>query len=161
MKKEEQFIKLVTENKATIYTVCYMFSQHREEVDDLFQDVLINLWRGFDKFRGESAISTWIWRVSLNTCITSISKLKKGNRELNAEADPILDEGVENGQQIKQLYERIRQLGPIDRGIVLLWLEGMSYEEIAQVIGTSVKNISVRLYRIKQELKRLSNTNNE
>lgn len=157
MKREEQFTKLVSENKATIYTVCYMFSQQREEVDDLFQEVLINLWRGFEKFRGESSPSTWIWRVSLNTCITAINRLSRRKPKLNTEPDPILDENIESGRQIKELYERIRQLGPIDRGIVLLWLEGMSYEEIAQIIGTSVKSISVRLYRIKQELKRLSN----
>ena len=75
--KETEFAQIVKEHKNTIYTVCYMFSKDSDEVADLFQEVLINLWRGFEKFRGESSVSTWVWRVSFNTCITFERKKKR------------------------------------------------------------------------------------
>ena len=87
--KEIEFSRLVKEHKDTIYTVCYMFSQDKDEVNDLFQDVLINLWKGYGSFRGESKLDTWIWRVSLNTCISADRKKKKAGQRvpLDMEAD--------------------------------------------------------------------------
>ena len=110
---EREFEKMIREHKGTIYTVCYMFSSDRDEVADLFQEILINLWRGSGTFRGDSALNTWIWKVSLNTCIS------------------------------------------FDRAIVLLWLENLSYEEIGQIVGITPKNVSVRLVRIKEQLKKM------
>ena len=108
---------MVREHKGTIYTVCYMFSKDEEEVADLFQDILINLWKGFANFRGESSPRTWIYRVSQN---------------------------------------RISRLGPFDRAIVLLWLENLSYDEIGAIVGITAKNVSVRLVRIREQLKNMS-----
>ena len=71
---EKEFARIVREHKTTIYTVCYMFSKDKEEVEDLFQEVLIAMWRGFDSFRGESALRSWIYRISLNTCISADRK---------------------------------------------------------------------------------------
>ena len=79
---DREFEKLVRENKSTIYSVCYMFSKNTEEVDDMFQEVLINIWKGLSNFRGESKISTWLWRISLNTCIT-YDRLKKRNSKIS------------------------------------------------------------------------------
>lgn len=74
---EIDFARIVREHKGTIYTVCYMFSKDEEEVADLFQDILVNLWKGYAKFRGDSSVRTWIYRVSLNTCISADRKKKK------------------------------------------------------------------------------------
>ena len=154
-----QFAQIVKENKSTIYTVCYMFSKDPDEVDDLFQETLINLWRGFTSFKGQSDIATWIWRVSLNTCISSERKKKaRQSAELSAGLQ-LFGGSASDGdnRQIQMLHKRISRLQPFDRAIVLLWLENMSYDEIASIVGISVKNVSVRLFRIKEELKKMSN----
>ena len=154
---ETAFEQVIKQHKSTIYTVCLMFSKDSDEVNDLFQEVLINLWKGFEGFEGRSDIGTWIWRVSFNTCISSERKKKKlGTVPLTMEIN-LFEDKDEDTRQVQMLYKRIHQLKPFDRAIVLLWLEGMSYEEIAAIVGITVKNVSVRLYRIKEELKRMSN----
>lgn len=156
-KAESEFAQIVKEHKSTIYTVCYMFSKDSDEVADLFQEVLINLWRGFEKFRGESSISTWVWRVSFNTCITDERKKRRRvTVPLTMDID-LFDDTDEDTRQIQRLYDRIQRLKPFDRAIVLLWLDNLSYEEIGAIVGISTKNVSVRLYRIREELKRMSN----
>ncbi len=156
-KLEQEFTKMVKEYRKTIYTVCYFFSDNPTEVDDLFQEVLINLWKGYPKFRGDSSVKTWIWRVSLNTCCT----VQRGKRRLIPtipilESD-ILPESEEPGRQLKQLYERINKLELFDRAIILLWLESMSYDEIAAIVGLTASAVTVRLFRIKEQLKSMSN----
>jgi RNA polymerase sigma-70 factor (ECF subfamily) len=152
-----EFEKIIHENKSTIYSVCYMFSEDADEVDDLFQEVLINLWKGFGSFKGESKVKNWIWRVSFNTCFSQNRKKKDINKVPLTMDINLFDETDEDNQQIQMLYRRIHRLKPFDRAIVLLWLEGMHYEEIAAIVGISVKNVSVRLYRIKEELKKSPN----
>ena len=154
---ENAFEQVVKQHKSTIYTVCLMFSKDSDEVNDLFQEVLINLWKGFGGFEGRSDISTWIWRVSFNTCISSERKKKKHSTiPLTMEIN-LFEDTDEDTRQVQMLYKRIHQLKPFDRAIVLLWLENMSYEEIAAIVGITVKNVSVRLYRIKEQLKQMSN----
>lgn len=154
---EAEFAQIVKENRSTIYTVCYMFSKDPDEVGDLFQETLINLWRGFASFMGKSEVSTWIWRVSLNTCISSERKKKLRRTEPLSMELNVFDSRDEDNRQIQMLHSRIHRLQPFDRAIVLLWLENLSYEEIASIVGISVKNVSVRLFRIKEELKKMSN----
>ena len=140
---EREFETMIREHKGTIYTVCYMFSND-------------NLWRGSGTFRGDSALNSWIWKVALNTCITQDRKKKRGLRTepLSMDID-LFDEQAEDTRQIGLLRERIGKLGPFDRAIVLLWLENLSYEEIGQIVGISPKNVSVRLVRIKEQLKKM------
>ena len=154
---ETEFAQIVKENKSTIYTVCYMFSKDPEEVNDLFQETLINMWRGFASFKGRSSMSTWVWRVTLNTCISSDRKKKLHRTEPLTMELNMFDGHDKDNRQIQMLHQRISRLQPFDRAIVLLWLENMSYEEIASIVGISVKNVSVRLFRIKEELKKMSN----
>lgn len=153
---ERQFADIVRQHKSSIYSVCYMFAKDADEADDLFQEVLINLWKGMDSFRQESKISTWIWRVSFNTCISADRK-KKRKKEVRLSMDVNLFESPdEDSRQIRMLHERIHRLQPFDRAIVMLWLEGISYEEIGAIVGISVKNVSVRLVRIKEMLKQMN-----
>ena len=156
--KEIEFTDIVKRHKNTIYTVCYLFSKDQDEVNDLFQETLINLWRGFDTFKGQCNVKTWIWRVSLNTCLTFERKKKRHVETipLSMEINLFTDTDDET-KQIQQLYRRINKLGVVDRAIILLWLENMSYEEIGQIIGISTKNVSVKLVRIKEQLKKMSN----
>ena len=155
--KEREFSRIVREHKSEIYTVCYMFSKDSDEVADLYQDILIKLWGGFDGFRGESSVKTWIWRVALNTCISDDRKKKRRGEKvaLTVDIDPFEDKD-EKALQVKQLYSRINQLGLVDRSIVLLWLEALSYEEIGAIVGISAKNVSVKLVRIREQLMKMS-----
>ena len=155
---EKEFAQVVREHKTTIYTVCYMFSADREEVEDLFQEALIALWRGFSSFRGESNIRSWIYRVALNTCISS--ERKKRRRDESVRLDMSIDlftDTDDDSRQAQMLRQRIGKLGVFDRAIVLLWLENLSYEEIGAIVGITAKNVSVRLVRIREQLKNMSN----
>ena len=155
---ELQFTKMVKEYRKTIYTVCYFYSKDTEEVNDLYQEILINLWKGFEKFRGESSLKTWIWRVSLNTCNNQERKKKSSVQTipLSIDIDLYNDDDVQS-KQIQMLYDRINRLDIFDRAIILLWLENMSYQDIADVVGISLSNVTTRLFRIKEQLKSMSN----
>ena len=156
---ECEFEQMVRTHRSTIYTVCYMFSNDQDEVADLFQEVLIGLWKSFPSYEERGDVRSWIYRVSLNVCI-SIDRKKRRNKTvpLTMDIDPYEEvETNQNSRQMDQLRRRIAKLGQFDRAIILLWLENMSYDEIAAVMGISVKNVSVRLYRIKEELKNMSN----
>ncbi len=154
---ERQFAQTVAEHKSTIYTVCYMFSQDADEVNDLFQEVLVNLWKGFEGFEHRSDVKTWIYRVALNTCI-SLDRKKRRKAEDRLVMDiNLFEDRDEDTRQVDLLHKRISRLQPFDRAIVLLWLEDLSYEEIGQIVGISTKNVSVRLFRIREQLKRMSN----
>ena len=162
---ERQFAQTVAEHKSTIYTVCYMFSKDADEVNDLFQEVLVNLWKGFESFEHRSDIRTWVYRVALNTCISLDRKKKRaiplfrggGNEERLTLGINLFEDRDEDTRQVDMLHKRISKLQPFDRAIVLLWLENLSYEEIGQIVGITAKNVSVRLYRIREQLKQMSN----
>ena len=155
---ELKFTQTIREHKGTIYTVCYMFSNNPQEVADLFQEILINLWKGFTKLRSDSNVRTWIYRVSLNTCISSERKKSRNKDTLPLKMDiNLFDDSDEDSKQVQMLRARISKLGPFDRAIVLLWLENLSYDEIGAIVGISAKNVSVRLVRIKDQLKKMSN----
>ncbi|MBO5443971.1 MAG: sigma-70 family RNA polymerase sigma factor [Muribaculaceae bacterium] len=148
------FERLVMEQKSTIYSVCYMFTDTRTDADDLFQEVLICLWKGFDSFRGDSNIRSWVYRVSMNTCISYKRKKRVKTVPLDLSPD-VLDNNSPQGKQASMLHARISRLEPFDRAIVLLWLENLPYDEIAAITGISAKNVGVRLLRIKEKLKSL------
>lgn len=151
--KEQQFEELVKQYKRTIYTVCYMFSHDNEEINDLFQEILIRLWLGFDQFENRSSANTWIYRIALNTAINCDKRGKRQQQTvpLSTDIDPY-DPQDDPLEQIRQLYTIINRLDVMDRGIVLLWLEGVSYDEIAAITGITVANVGVKLHRIKEKL---------
>ncbi len=156
--KEQQFTDIIKKHERTIYTVCHMFSDDKDEVNDLYQDILVRLWQGFDAFEGKSDIKTWIYRVSLNYCINFSHKQKRQRERLSFGGGlPADGSSLERNLQVKQLYKRINALGLVDRSVVLLWLEGLSYDEIGAILGISVKNVSFKLVRIKEKLKKMSN----
>lgn len=156
MIQEQEFSELVHRHKSTIYTVCYMFSKDNDEVQDLFQDILANLWTGFGSFRGESQQKTWVWRVALNTCI-SVERKKKSRQQaaqLSMDIDLYADDDNDS-LQVQALHKRINSLGLVDRAIILLWLEDMSYDEIGAIMGITSKHVGVKLFRIKERLKQI------
>lgn len=163
----KQFEQIVHANKSTIYSVCYMFARDAAEADDLFQETLLNLWRGLPAFRQQSNLRTWVYRVSLNTCIShDRRRARRGEHmPLDININLFSDDGDGDGDgggdaataQARMLRSRIQRLDLFDRAIVLLWLEDLSYEEIGAIVGISAKRVSVRLVRIREKLKKMSN----
>ena len=151
--KEKQFEELVKQYKRTIYSVCYMFSRDKEEINDLFQEILVRLWLGFDLFEQRSSVNTWVYRIALNTAINSDkrARLRPQTVPLSTDIDPY-DPQDSSLEQVRQLYALINQLDVMDRGLVLLWLEGIGYDEIAAIMGITVANVGIKLHRIKEKL---------
>lgn len=135
-----------------------MFAESPDETDDMVQEALINLWRGFQK--ADDVCKSWVWRVTMNSCITIDRKKRKRSSEcpLTVDIEDMLHSDENNrNTNVKILYDRIHQLNPFDRAIVMLWLDGMPYDEIGEIIGITTKNVSVRLIRIKEQLKKMNN----
>lgn len=156
MTKEQQFIILIQENEGVIHKITSLYADSREDQKDLFQEVVVQLWTALDRFKNESKVSTWIYRIALNTAITRLRKVKKqvDNEALDLVmfnyAEP---ENQELDHKINALHASIAKLNELDKAIILLVLEDKSYEEISQIIGISVSNVGTRLMRIKQKLK--------
>lgn len=156
MDQEEKFVQVIRENEGIIYKVSSIYAQAREDRLDLYQEIVLQLWKAWKKYRGEAKVSTWMYRVAMNTGITYIRKQKKRAKqvELNAQLlnqgenfDPALEE------RMNLLYRHIESLGKLDKGLILLYLEDRNYEEIAEITGLSKSNVGTRLSRIKQKLK--------
>lgn len=153
--KENKFLEMIRLHKGLLMKVCSLYATDREEIADLYQDVLLNLWRSFEGFRGESKLSTWIYKVALNTAIMNLRKKIQHPlaRQVVPElpADPIDD----SAEDFRILHAAIRELPEMDRAIILLYLEELSGTEISRITGFSEVNIRVRVSRIKSKLKEL------
>ena len=150
---------------AIIIKICKAYTNTQEDFEDYYQEVCLQIWRTKDNFKEQSEWSTWIYRLSLNVCLTLMKKDKKKKlSQFNADELPN-KESVENhtfsDESLNQLYNAIRQLSKIDRAVILLYLEEKSYQEIADIIGTNPNNIGVRIKRIKTRLKKLLTLKNK
>lgn len=153
---ETKFETIVYEHQALIIRVCDIYCNSQPDKDDLFQEIVVNLWKGLSAFKNEAKLSTWIYRVSLNTAISKYKKAKK-NQLLYTDQIPEAtsgdaDQETENSLRINALYKGIDKLKPVEKAIILLYLEERSYQEIADIVGLSKENISVKLVRIKKKL---------
>ncbi|MDR1346564.1 MAG: sigma-70 family RNA polymerase sigma factor [Bacteroidales bacterium] len=154
----EDFIEMLSQNEAVVYKICSFYATQTISRDDLYQETVLALWKGYPKFRSESSITTWIWRIALNCCISVIRTEKKHQQNISlTEVSIPLLESESMQQEIKELYRCIAQLKTFDRTLILLWLEEKPYQEIAEITGLSVANVGTRLKRIKTTLKILSN----
>ncbi|KAA3609773.1 MAG: sigma-70 family RNA polymerase sigma factor [Calditrichaeota bacterium] len=143
---------------AIIIKICRAYTNNQEDFEDYYQEVCLQIWRSRENFRGQSEWSTWIYRLSLNVCLTLLKKKKNNNRHFVSDAVPpelTEDSRAFADESLNQLYAAIRQLSEVDRGVILLYLEEKSYQEIADIIGTNPNNIGVRIKRIKERLKKL------
>ena len=154
---EQEFLDMVRAYERVIYKVCYLYTTPRATLNDLYQDVVLNLWKAFPKFRHECKMSTWVYRIALNTCISFIRKEKNIPEivTLTQEADRSEEED-ETEAMLQQLYRMINRLGELDKSITLLYLEEKSYEEIAEITGLTVTNVATRLNRIKEQLRKMN-----
>ena len=154
---EQEFVTLIQEYERVIYKVCYLYTTPHATLNDLYQEVVINLWKAYPKFRNECKISTWIYRIALNTCISFIRKEKNipETVTLSQIADRI-EETDETQVMLKRLYSMINRLGQLEKSIVLLYLEDKSYEEIAEITGLTLTNVATKLSRIKDKLRKMN-----
>ncbi|MDR1090701.1 MAG: sigma-70 family RNA polymerase sigma factor [Prevotella sp.] len=156
---ERAFIEVIRQHERVIYKVCSFYVSDEFPLADLYQEVICNLWAGFTKFRNECSVSTWIYRVSMNTCISGMRKERnrpKQNVPVAMLAESLVkQESME--ENIQEMYRLINQLKTMEKTIILLYLEERSYQEIADITGFSVGNVASKLNRIKDKLKKMSN----
>ncbi len=154
---EQEFLAVIREYSRVIYKVCYMYTTPNATINDLYQEVVLNIWKAFPKFRKECKISTWIYRISLNTCISFLRKEKNIPEivTLTQEADRT-EESDETQVMLKQLYRMINRLGELDKSIILLYLEEKSYEEISEITGLTLTNVATKINRIKDKLRKMN-----
>ena len=155
MHSEEQFISVVKENEGLIYKVAKLYTSAKEDEQDLYQEIIYQLWKSFSSFRNESKISTWMYRIALNTAIANLNKAKKRGIQLPID-ETLLNRSdysdTSKQERVDELYSQIKKLDPIEKGIILLHLEGNTYDEIAAITGFTFTNVGTRLGRIKQKI---------
>ncbi|HTE31355.1 MAG TPA: RNA polymerase sigma factor [Chryseolinea sp.] len=156
--EEKKFISLINEHQGLIHKVCIMYENDPEVRNDLFQEIVFQLWKSFSSFRGEAKISTWMYRIALNT---AISGFRKQTRNVKTEDLKELHFNISDAwaddqdEEIQRLNWAIRQLSEIERAMIMMALEEVPYDEIADTIGITQNNVRVRMNRIREKLKRL------
>jgi RNA polymerase sigma-70 factor (ECF subfamily) len=156
---EKELEKLIFENQDLILKVCSIYFNNQVDQEDLFQEIVINLWKGLPSFQGMSKLSTWIYRVSLNT---ALSQIRRQNRKKLFFSESIHENSLiteaanpDRGFRLNALRKGIEKLKPVEKAVILLYLEEKSYEEISQITGLSINNVSVRIFRTKKKLEKL------
>ncbi len=148
------FIKLLEENRGIIHKICLMYTSNLVDKEDLYQEICLQLWRSFRSYRSESKFSTWLYRVALNTAISSVRKDRRQVEtvQLN-QTEHFVARDSEREGMTRMLFKAVSRLNKVDRAIILLWLEEKEYTEISEIIGISQSAVSVRLVRIRERLK--------
>ena len=149
----KQFLELIQKHQSIIHKICFIYCKSRADREDLQQEIILQLWKSFPSYKGNAAFSTWMYRVALNT---AINQTRKPGLLLDSSSSPDISydpsESYHLSEEIQILYKAISRLKKIERAIILLWLEEKSYEEIAEMIGITVKHVSVKLVRIRTRL---------
>ena len=154
---EKEFIELIRQNERLIYKVCSIYVSEEYPMADLYQEAVYNLWKSFPKFRNDCSVSTWMYRVALNSCITGIRKeLRRPKHVPILELQESLIEPESMEENIREMYRLIYRLKTLERAIILLYLEEKSYQEIADITGLTLNNVAIKLKRIKEKLKKMS-----
>ena len=157
---EKEFLDMISAQKRIIYKVCYVYANDHDDLNDLFQEVVLNLWKSFPRYRGDSKLTTWVYRIAMNTCITFLRRSNTRPQTIPITADVAGQFADEEGKtgQLQELYKLINQLGKLERALILLWLEERSYQEMADILGISKSNVAVKLNRVKEKLRKMSNS---
>lgn len=158
---EKAFLRDINDNQGIIIRVCRIYCSDQADFEDLFQEIVLQLWRSYARFNGLSKVSTWMYRVALNTAITSLRRRKRrpdGNRLTVAEQRvPHIDHPRIDVEYHQQLQDAIDSLNKFDRALMLLYLDGKSYKEMGEIMGITESNIGVKINRIKNKLKTMLN----
>lgn len=156
--RAQTFDRIVNQYSLLITKICYYYSDTLSDFKDLRQDVLINIWTGIDKLNDPSRITTWIYRVCFNTCISYRRRNKNRKKEVDIAClvETPMEEGFDAGRY-NEMHALINRLKPDEKAIIMMWIDGTTYDEIAEVVGTNRNTIATRIKRIKEKLVKLSN----
>ena len=164
MEIAKQFTQVIKENEGIIIKVCSLYTFNPDDRDDLYQEIVYQLWKSFASFKAKAKLSTWMYRVALNTAIYFLKKEKKAIRTTPLEGSLLQfaeEMNKREEEKIQLLYQHIQLLSLLERGIILLYLESKSHEEIAEVMGLTTTNVGTRLSRIREKLKSQITKNQE
>jgi RNA polymerase sigma factor (sigma-70 family) len=159
---EKHFEKLVKEHELLIYKICRMYAYTVADRQDLFQEIVIQLWNAFPKFKGQSKLSTWLYRVAINTAITGLRKKKdfiQSYEHADLPTNISEDSSGHVEERLQEMYKAIEKLNQIEKAIVMLYLEDKTYEEMEDILGISQGNLRVKMNRVKDKLRNLTNKN--
>lgn len=148
------FERTIKQNASILHKFCRVYTNDAAEYDELFQEMLVQIWRSLPKYRGDALVSSWLYRVCVNTALSYRTEAKKSKRFVPLEESfpaPFNFE-MEKDERLEKLYAAVRELKPVDRAIVSLYLDEKSYEETAQILGISKTNVATRLMRLKKQL---------
>lgn len=158
---ENSFVELFEKHQNIVHKVCRLYTNNQDAHNDLFQEITIQLWKAYPKFRGDAKFSTWMYRVGLNTAITLYRKSK---RTINTQAFDAVQFKIKaeeyddtEEQQLKVLYKAVHQLNDIEKALVFLYLEDKNYSEISETLGISEVNARVKMNRVKTKLRTILN----
>ncbi len=152
---DSEFERTIKENAGVLHKLCRVYTYNADEYEELFQEMLVQIWRSTKNFRGEAKISTWIYQICINTALGFRSKLARSKKRFEPLDGKIFVQPAPDNakdERLQKLYAAIRELKPIDRAIVSLYLDDKSYEETAQILGISKTNVATRLMRLKKQL---------
>jgi len=158
-KKSTAFLEVIAANKGIIYKIANSYCKSAEDRKDLIQEIIIQLWQSFEKYNPEYQLSTWMYRIALNVSISFYRKSKRRERISNPISDEIIhtveDEALEDtNENVKRLHQFISELKELDKALIILYLEGKSQKEISAILGISLSNVSTKVLRVKQQLKK-------
>ncbi len=158
--QQEEFVQLVNQNQVLLHKVCNLYGHTRHDKEDLFQEIVVQLWKAWPGFRAESKFSTWLYRIALNTAISGLRRKKNHITSYEPEKIPteIKDDTdhKEQEERLQQLYQSIRKLSEIEKAIVMIYLEDKTYEEMEDILGINQNNLRVKMNRIKEKLRKLT-----
>lgn len=156
-KKENDFLEIIDGNQKIIHNVCRIYTDTTNDHHDLFQEILLQLWKGYQNFKGEAKVSTWIYRVSLYTAITHIKKVMKA-REVSAEIEVEKSYEIINDDTYDELlHKAIERLDNNEKALIALYLDNKSYKEMSSILGITESNVGARINRLKNKLKEIFN----
>ncbi|MEM6802224.1 MAG: sigma-70 family RNA polymerase sigma factor [Bacteroidota bacterium] len=156
MNPEDTFIASLRQHEGIIYKVSSIYAREPEDRYDLYQEIILQLWKAWGSFKKQSKLSTWMYRIAMNTAITYIRKQKRRGKSVKIGQEVLERAEAENPaleERMNLLYRHIESLNKLDKALILLFLEEKNYEEIAEITGLSKSNVGTRLSRIKQRLK--------
>ncbi len=156
---ESRFVALVRDHQNIVHKICHLYGNGPEDREDLFQEILLQAWKGVGSFRGEAKFSTWLYQVGLNTAISRLRKADRRPRETSLEG-PMLHyaetPNVGGDAEVDALYRAIGELSEVDKALVMLYLEDYDYKTIGDIVGITPNHVAVKMMRVKAKLKELA-----
>lgn len=152
---EKEFVALINLHRGLIYKVCHLYGRDRDDQEDLFQEVVLQIWKAFPSFRNESRITTWMYRIALNTAISYFRKEKRmpGSQKLSSQELQMPE--LETNDDLEILHQAIQHLTQVEKAMIILYLDEKSYQEIADIMGITLSNVGVKINRIKTKLEKI------